>query len=150
MDDQLDYGLGFSTSNLFTTTLISGAVYNSYALNVYIQVYDMNGAYTSYEINRTITVTPDFVNFTSTTDGLISNSPNLDLNRILMQGSYLNSLQIMLVISSLLNEQSMSDKLGLLLNNETLHFFPRTYGPLSNYAGVVPVIEILHLVFKSF
>ncbi len=41
-------------------------------------------------------------------------------------------------ISSILNEQSLSDKLGLILNGNA-PIFPQTFGPLSNYTGVTPV-----------
>ena len=142
MDDQLTYGLGFSTSNIYTRKLISGAVYNSYSLNVYVHVYDMNGAYAVYEINQTITVIPDFVDFKEITQGIISSSPDSNLNTLLMQGVYLNIIQVLQGISSLLNEQSMSDKLGLLLYHNSSHSnkFPQIYGPLSSFTGVLAVI----------
>jgi hypothetical protein len=120
----------------FTTQLFAGAVYDSYKLSVYVQVYDSKGACIIYEINQNITVIPDFTDFDATKDKLISGDPNFYLNMMLKQGSFLKSIQIMQSISSLLNEQSLSDKLGLKLDSKLEYNFPHIYGPLAYFKGV--------------
>ena len=90
-----------------------------------------------------MTVTPDLTNLETIMDKLVLADPFFSTNIILNQGSYLNSIQIIQKISSLLNVQSYSDKLGLLMNKSSFPF-PQTYGPMANYSGVNAVIE-----FKS-
>ena len=83
---------------------------------------------------------PDCANLISIMNSLITANPFFSTNIILNQGSYLNSLEEIQRISSLLNEQSLSDKLAMsLLNESSKIFFPDIYGPLSEYSGVFPV-----------
>jgi hypothetical protein len=131
-------GLGFSKTGILKTTLFSGAVYNSYQLKVYAQIYDDDKAFAIYEIPQSITVLPDYSNLQTTIDQLISKNPLFSTNIILNEGSCLLSIQEIQRITSLLNEQSLSDKLGLILNGNA-PIFPQTFGPLSNYSGVIPV-----------
>ncbi len=138
MDDQLNLGLGYSTSGLLKTRLFTGAVYNSYQLKVYAQIYDDDKAFAFYEIPQPITVLPDYSNLTTTIDQLISKNPLFSTNIILNEGSSLMSIQELQRVTSLLNEQSLSDKLGLILHGNA-PIFPQTFGPLSNYSGVIPV-----------
>ena len=138
MDDQLNLGLGYSKTGILKTTLFSGAVYNSYQMKVYAQIYDDDKAFAIYEIPQSITVLPDYANLQTTIDQLISKNPLFSTNIILNEGSYLLSIQEIQRLSSLLNEQSLSDKLGLILNGNA-PIFPQTFGPLSNYSGVIPV-----------
>ena len=77
---------------------------------------------------------------TSTINRLISGDPFFDLNQILHRGSYLLSIQEFQKLGSILNQQSLSDKVGLILNDSST-FFPQIYGPLANYSGVNPVIS---------
>ena len=138
MDDQLHLGLGYSASGLLKTRLFTGAVYNSYQLKVFAQIYDNDKAFAIYEISQPITILPDFSNLTTTIDKLISKNQLFSTNIILNEGSSLLSIQEIQRIASLLNEQSLSDKLGLILNGNA-PIFPQTFGPLSNYSGVIPV-----------
>ncbi len=138
MNDQLNLGLGYSSSGSLSTTIFSGAVYDSYQMNVYVQIYDNDTAFGVYEIEQAITVYPDFSNFQTEIEQLITQSPLFRTNIILNEGSYLQSIQEIQRISSMLNEQSLSDKLGLILNGNA-PIFPETFGPLSNYTGVSPV-----------
>jgi hypothetical protein len=131
-------GLGYSTTGILSTTLFSGAVYNSYQLKVYAQIYDNDKAFAIYEIPQLITVLPNFSNLQTTIDQLISKDSLFSTNIILNEGSYLLSIQEIQRISSSLNEQSLSDKLGLILNGNP-PIFPQTFGPLSTYSGVSPV-----------
>jgi len=88
-----------------------------------------------------ITVLPDFTNFESIKDKLISADPIFSTNVILNQGSYLNNIQIIQRITSLLNIQSYSDKFGAILNKSSIAF-PQIYGPMADYAGVDAVIIV--------
>ena len=108
-------------------------------MSLIIQVYDNKGAYTSYEIESKITVIPDLYNLTYIVTNLITASPYFYINKILNEGSYLSSLQELQLISSLLNEQSLRDKYGLVCQDNSTVSFPKTYGPLSNYSGVLAV-----------
>jgi hypothetical protein len=85
--------------------------------------------FTIYDIATQIKVIPDFTNFESIKDKLISADPFFSTNIILNQGSYLNSIQIIQKLASLLNEQSYSDKLGLILNNNisSIIAFPQIF-----------------------
>ena len=134
-------GLGYSKTGILATRLLSGAVYNSYQLKVYVQIYDNDKAFACYEISQPITVLPDYSNLQTTFDQLISKNPLFSTNIILNEGSSLLSIQEIQRIASLLNEQSLSDKLGLILNGSA-PIFPQTFGPLSNYSGVIPVKKI--------
>ena len=83
---------------------------------------------------------PDLTNLLKMMNDLISANPYFSTNVILNQGSFLSSIEEIQRISSLLNEQSLSDKLALsLLNESSKVFFPDIYGPLSTYSGVIPV-----------
>ncbi len=123
----------------FEVKLFAGAVYDSYQLNLYVQVYDNDGAFTVYEIPQSITVYPHETNLTTLTNDLITENPSFESNVILYEGSFKESIQEIQRISSLLNEQSLSDKLGLIMNGDA-PIFPQTYGPLWNFSGVIPVI----------
>jgi len=78
---------------------------------------------------------------------------NYDSNVILNEGAYLQSLQVIQGISSLLNQQSLSDKYGLIMkDNSKAYLFPNTFGPLSNFSGVKPVIiyeSLLFIIYKD-
>ena len=135
------------------TKLFGGAVYDSYKIyNIYVQVYDDDGSYTTYQIAESIIVLPDLANLLSIMNSLITANPYFSTNVILNQGSYLSSLQEIQRISSLLNEQSLSDKLALnLLNESSKVFFQDTYGPLSTYFGVIPVrLKFIYTPKKTF
>jgi len=134
-DDELHYGLGYSENGIYNTTLLAGAVYNSYKLRLYAQIFDDDGAFTIYHFNKTITVEPNFINYTVSLENLNSGNAFLSPNDILSQGSYLSSVQETQNIASLLNQQSLSDKLGLIFN-DSYTLFPLTYGPLANFDGV--------------
>lgn len=115
--------------------MYAGSSNTSYKINVFVQVYDTNGAFTIYDILTPVTVIPDFTNLDTTMNKLISADPIFSTNVILNQGSYLKSIQIIQTISSLLNTISYSDKLGLILN-QTYATFPQIYGPMKDYSGV--------------
>jgi hypothetical protein len=141
----LHYGLGFSKSPNFATNIFAGLSCDSYQKFIYVQVYDNDGAFTTYEIPVSITVTPDLTDIETTMEKLISFEPYFSTNILLSQGSYLESIQIIQKFSSLLNIQSNSEKFALILNNNSI-FFPQIYGPMENYSGVFPVIT-LRLIF---
>ena len=130
--------MGYSSSGLLKTRLFTGAVYNSYQLKVYAQIYENDKAFSFYEIPQPITVLPDYSNLTTTIDQIISKNPLFSTNIILNESSSLMSIQEIQRVTSLLNEQSLSDKLGLILHGNA-PIFPQTFGPLSNYSGVIPV-----------
>ena len=87
---------------------------------------------------------PDFTNFEAIKDKLILADPFFSTNIILNQGSYLSSIQIIQQLASLLNEQSYSDKFGLILNQNSSSTiaFPQIYGPMENYSGVNAVKKL--------
>jgi len=146
LNEQLNLGLGYSSNGVLQTTLFSGAVYDSYQMNLYVQIYDNDKAFAIFEITQSITVIPDTSNLQLTIDQLIKQTPYFITNIILSEGSYLSSIQEIQRISSLLNEQSLSDKLGLILNGSA-PIFPQTFGPLSNYSGVLPVGHVYLFFF---
>ena len=110
-------------------------------MNIIVQVYDNNGAFTTYEIETPITVLPDLTNLETIMDKLISADPYFSLNIILNQGSFIKSIQIIQTVSSILNTQSYSHKLGMILNKSSIAF-PQIYGPMENYTGVNSVVCI--------
>ncbi len=105
-------------------------------MNIYVQVYDNDGAFTIYDLSIPVKVIPDLTNINTIMDKLISADPLFSTNVILNQGSYLKSIQIIQTISSLLNDQSNSDKLGIIMNKNISIMFPQIYGPMANYSGV--------------
>jgi hypothetical protein len=138
-NDSVHYGLGYSSSTNFTTKLFVGAVYDSYQMSIYAQVYDDDGAYVFYNFPQPIKVLPDLSNLQTTMNKLIAKDQFFTSNTILNQGLFLLSLQEIQSISSLLNEQSLADKYAIYLNNSMTLLFPQTYGSLSSYSGVTPV-----------
>ena len=141
MNDSVEYGLGFN-SNINTTfglRLFVGAIDNSYQVNFYVQIYDNDGAFTVFNIPESLMIYPNETNLETIMNGLITEDPSLQTNAILNEGSFAASIQEIQRISSLLNYQSLSDKLGLILSGDA-PIFPQSYGPLSNYSGVIQVI----------
>ena len=147
----MDYGMGYLktstspfTSTSITTKLFAGAVYDSYNMYVYAQVYDENGAFTVFSIDEPVIVVPDY------------NDVIVDRVKLTIESYTLDSLtnleRIAEIqrISSLLNLQSLEDKLGIMgqskksQNNKII--FPNVYGPLSEYAGITPVLFMIFLV----
>ncbi len=117
-------------------------MYNSYQIQIYVQINDNDGAFKTYEIEQPIIVMPDFQNLELVKEKLILADTSFIDNIILNEGNYLNSIQVLQSLSSLINDQSLSDKVGLNQNpNETTRF-TQIYGQLSNYTGVLPVILI--------
>ena len=140
LNDTIDYGLGFN-SNINTTfalKMFPGAIYDSNQMKIYVQIYDNDGAFTIYDLPQFITVYPDKTNFTARINSLISEDPFFETNIILNEGSSVKSIQEVQRVSSLLNDQSLSDKLGLI-SKTNAPLFTQMYGPLWNYSGVFPV-----------
>ena len=123
----------------FGVKLFPGAVYNSYQMNIYAQIYDNDGAYAIYDLPQPNTAIPDESNIASVMDNLYSQEPTFETNLILNQGSVLASAQEIQIISSILNIQSLSNKLALVLAKDS-PIYTQKFGPMSNYSGLVPVI----------
>jgi hypothetical protein len=140
----MNYGLGYLKTNSnpyastsITTKLFAGAVYDSYKMYVYAQVYDENDAFTVFSIDEPVIVVPDY-------NDVIVDRVKLKLeSKTLESETNLERIAGIQRISSLLNLQSLEDKLGIMnqskksQNNKIL--FPNLYGPLSEYAGITPV-----------
>jgi hypothetical protein len=141
-------GYNKKINETFEVKLFAGAVYNSNQMNLYVQVYDNDGAFTIYEIPQSITVYPHETNLTSLMNDLITENPSFESNIILYKGSFKESIQEIQKISSLLNDDSISDKLGLIMNGDA-PIFPQTYGSLWNYSGFIPVILEISYLFNS-
>ena len=109
-------------------------------MQIYVQVYDNDGAFSVFEIIHPVSVLPDFSNFQTIMNKIISSDTYFRVNIILNQGSYLDSIQELQIISSLLNQNATSDKLDLIFNNYSTRF-PQIYGP-STYTRVSIVIKI--------
>jgi len=99
-----------------TLKLFPGAVYNSYQMSIYAQVYDSNDAFTIYQIAYDVTVLPDISNLNTLMQQIINMDTSFISNLVFYEGNYVTSLQEMQRISALLNEISSSDKYGLILN----------------------------------
>ncbi len=149
--------MGSSRNGHLETRLFPG--YASNQAIIYVQIYDNDEAFAVYGIQNPITILADRDNFTNTLSKLISHDLLFETNRILNEGSYLQSLQEIQTISSLLNDHSLADKFGLIsrLKNESL--FLQTFGPLFKYSSIRNVrivilvkrfdfkIEILNNIF---
>ena len=139
--------MGYSKSGTLLTKLFPGAVYNSYEMRIYIQVYDNDEAFATFEIEKPIVVLPDKRNLELTIEKLISDDPLFSLNIILNEGSYLKTLEEVQVTAGLLNDQSLSEKASLISSGQA-PIFPQTFGPLSNYSGVLSVSILLYFILK--
>jgi hypothetical protein len=109
-------------------------------MNIYVQVYDNDGAFSVFEIVSPIKVLPDLTNIDIDMEKLILNDPYYSKNIVLNQGSYLSSIQIIQTISSLLNTHSYSDKLAIILNKTSIAY-PQIFGPMENFTDVTAVIK---------
>jgi len=139
LNDSLHYGLGYSQNGSYETTLFSGAVYDSYQMQIYVQIFDKDEAFTTFEIVQPLIVKPNVSYLQCIQEKLIQADTSLTVNKILNEGDYLKSVQILQSLSSLINDQSLSEQFGLILNENSTVRFPKKYGPLSNYTGVSPV-----------
>jgi hypothetical protein len=126
--------LGSNRNGQLETTLFPG--YASNQAKIYVQIYDNDEAFAVYEIQNPITILADRDNFTNTLSKLISHDPLFETNRILNEGSYLQSLQEIQTISSLLYDQSLADKFGLISSLKNKSLFPQTFGPLFKYSSI--------------
>jgi hypothetical protein len=149
----VEYGLGYNMNlnETFSTKLFLGAVYNTLEMSIYVQVYDNDEAYTIYYIPQNIIV---YSNESETDlelimEKLISTDSSFESNLKLNEGAFMGSIQVLQKISSFLNKQSLSDKLGLMSTGKP-PIFPKVFGSLSNYSGVIPVICFLKYFFFSF
>ena len=150
----MNYGLGYLktstspyTSTSITTKLFAGAAYDSYKMYVYAQVYDENDAFTVFSIDEPVIVVPDY------------NEVILDRVKLKIETNTLESetnlerIAQIQRISSLLNLQSLEDKLGInklimdqLKKTQNKILFPNEYGPVSEYAGITPVYFTIFVV----
>ena len=126
--------MGSNRNGQLETRLFPG--YASNQAKIYVQVYDNDEAFAVYEIQNPITILADRNNFTYTLSKIISRDPLFETNRILNEGSYLPSLQEIQTISSLINEQSLADKFGLISSLKNASLFPQTFGPLFKYSTI--------------
>ena len=103
LNDSVEYGLGFNSNinKTFDLKLFSGAIYNSNQMKIYVQIYDNDGAFTTYELPQFITVSPDTKNLSTTITNLIRKEPTDKLNIILSEGFLIESTQEIQRISSL-------------------------------------------------
>ena len=138
--------MGSSRNGQLETRLFPG--YASNQATIYVQIYDENEAFAVYEIQNPITIQADRNNFANTLSKLISRDPLFETNRILNEGSYLPSLQEIQTISSLLNDQSLADKFGLISSLKNTSLFPQTFGPLFKYFTIR--IVRLYIDYKQF
>ena len=116
-------------------------------MTIIAQVYDNNNAYSVYEIEQKVIVIPDLYVLDNIINNLLVKDTSFLTNKILNEGSFLPTLQEIQMISSLLNEQSWRDKLGLKLNGSG-PIFPQTFGPLSNFSGVIPVKIVIIIILN--
>ena len=126
--------MGSSRNGQLETRLFPGFASNQ--AKIYVQIYDNDEALAVHEIQHPITILADRNNFTNTLSKLISRDPLFETNRILNEGSYLSSLQEIQTISSLLNDQSLADKFGLISSLKNASLFPQTFGPLFKYSTI--------------
>ena len=108
-------------------------------MQIYVQIFDKDEAFTTFEIVQPLIVKPNVSYLQCIHEKLILADTSLTVNKILNEGDYLKSVQILQSISSLINDQSLSEQFGLILNENSTVRFPKKYGPLSNYTGVSPV-----------
>ena len=139
LNDQLNIGLGYSTNGILTSKIFAGAAYNLNQINICIQIYDEDQAFALYEIKNPVIVEPYLTDLDTVENRLIQDDPYFSSNIILHQGSYLSMIQEINNIASLLNIQSLSDKLGFIQSGNAYNF-TQVYGPYSSYAGVNPVL----------
>ncbi len=135
--------MGSSRNGQLETRLFPG--YASNQATIYVQIYDNEKAFAVYEIQNPVTIFVDRDNFTNTVSKLISHDPFFETNRILNEGSYLSSLQEIQTISSLINDQSLADKFGLISSLKNTSLFPQTFGPLFKYS----LIRIVGILYKK-
>ena len=107
-------------------------------MNLYVQVYDNDGASTIYYLPQNVVVLPGECDLELNMQKVIQIDTAFGTNIILNEGPYMKSIQEIQWISSLLNAQSLSDRFGLILSGFE-PIFPQFFGPLSNYSGVIPV-----------
>jgi hypothetical protein len=108
-------------------------------MRIYVQIYDNDKAFTTYDIEQHIIVIPNVSYLQAIKEYLILADSTFSVNKILNEGDYLQSLQLLQSLSSLINEQSLSDQFGLILSEIDEIKIPKKYGPISNYKGVTPV-----------
>ena len=111
-------------------------------MTIKAQVYDGDNAFSVFEIQQQVVVMPDLSVLNNLINNLQVKDTSFLTNKILNECSFLPTLQEIQMISSLLNEQSLSDKLGLILNGSG-PIFPQNFGPLSNFSGVIPVKNLI-------
>ena len=137
--------MGSSRNGQLETRLFPG--YASNQAKIYVQIYDNDEAFAVYEIQNPITILADRNNFTYTLSKIISRDPLFETNRILNEGSYLPSLQEIQTISSLINDQSLADKFGLISSLKNTSLFPQTFGPLFKYS-TNRIVGLFRLVIR--
>ncbi len=147
-NDSVEYGLGYNMNlnETFNTTLFLGAIYNSLEMSIYVQVYDDDEAFTIFNIPQNVVVYSNETDLELIMEKLISSDSTFESNIILNEGAFMGSIQDIQKVSSFLNKQSLSDKLALILAGKP-PLYPKTYGPSSNYSGVIPVICLLNMSF---
>ena len=83
-------------------------------MNIYIQAYDTDGAFTVFHVNHTVRVVPDVANLDTIIAKVIDGDPYFSSNVILHEGSFVASIQELQSVTALLNKRSLSDKMGLI------------------------------------
>ena len=89
-------------------------------MTIYIQVYDNDGAFSILQVAHPVSVIPDVTKLNVVIKKIIDADPYFISNIILNEGSFSESIQELQSISALLNERSLSDKLGLISNSKSI------------------------------
>jgi hypothetical protein len=127
-----------NVNSRFDARIFSGAIYNSNKISLYVQIYDNDGAYTVFHIPQSVVIYQDETDLILNMNKLISIDPKFESNIVLNGGSFMGNFHEIQMISSLLNNPSLSDKMGLIMTGMQL-LIPQVYGPLANFSGVIPV-----------
>ena len=133
LNDQAQIGLGYSWDGILTTQLPQGAVYDSNRVYISVEVKDNDNGRAYYTCDAPITVRPNEAKgIQSLMSDLVSQNVELVQNRILSEGSSVASVQTLLSVAYLLNQQSLSDKKALNITNSS-YLLTESYSYLNKY-----------------
>ena len=122
-NDPMDIGLGANVDGVMTTQLFEGAIYDSYRMRIYVQIFDDDDGFTIHSITQYVTVVADLSDLQTKMAQLVSASPNAEFNRNLNSGLQMLAVRDIQSLSAMLNSQSLSDKLATVNGQYSLFLY---------------------------
>lgn len=124
--------LGYNSDGYFVTNLPEGPAYDSNKMHVSVKIIDNTGGFVDYTL-ASVTVIQNTSDAENLIEELLAQNTLNYLNQELYDGNTQSCAQNLIILSSILNSLSLTDKRSILdTNYSSSQFFLTNFGPQTN------------------